>query len=54
MADEKDTSAIFPESFFQLIFCIHIQMVGWLIQKKNVGITIYQFAETDLGLLTTA
>ena len=54
MADEKDTSTVFPESFFQLVFCIHIQMIGWLIQKQNVGITVYQFAETNLSLLTTA
>ena len=54
MADEKDTSTVFPESFFQLVFCIHIQMIGWLIQKQNVGITVYQFTETNLSLLTTA
>ena len=36
MADEKDTSAVFPESFFQLVFCIYIQMIGRLVQKKNI------------------
>ena len=54
MADEKDTSAVFPENFFQLVFCIHIQMVGGLIQKQDIGITVHQFTETDLCLLTTA
>ena len=53
MADEKDASPVFTESFFQLIFCIYIQVIGGLIQEKDIGVTVYQLAEAYLRLLTT-
>ena len=54
VADQKKTSPVFQERFFQGIFCVRIQMVGRLIQKQKIGITVYEFAQTDFSLLPSA
>ena len=32
----------------------YIQMIGRLVQKKNIGVTVHQLAKTHFCLLTTA
>lgn len=54
MADEKDTAFIFTEGAFEFILGVHIQMIGRLVQKQDVGFSVNDFTETDFGLLTTA
>ena len=54
MADGKRILHSIPESVFQLVFCIYVQMIGRLVQKKNVGVTVHQLAKTHFCLLTTA
>ena len=46
MADQKDTSTIIQQRFFQGILRVHIQMVRWFVQKQDIGIPIHKFAES--------
>ena len=54
MTDQKDAAFVFFESTFQSLFCIHIQMVGGLIQEQDIGVTVDQLAKPYLGLFSTA
>ena len=54
MTYKKQCSAIFLQRFFESILCIGVQMIGRLIQQKNVGLPVDDFAETHLRLLTSA
>ena len=54
MTDQKDAAFVFFESTFQSLLCIHIQMVGGLIQEQDIGVTVDQLAKPYLGLFSTA
>ena len=53
MADQKDTAPVFLKCTFQRILCIYIKVVGRLIQKQNICVSVYKLAQTYLRLLTT-
>ena len=53
MTDEKNTALVFFQGTFQLFLGIYIQMVGWLVQKEDVGWFIQNLAQPDLSLLAT-
>ena len=44
MTDEKNTALVFFQGAFQLLLGIYIQMVGWLVQKEDVGWFIQNLA----------
>ena len=50
MADQENASLIFDQCLLQSFFCIHIQMVGRLVQKQNVRFFIHQLTQTHLRL----
>ena len=51
MADQENASLIFDQCLLQSFFCIHIQMIGRLVQKQNVRFFIHQLTQTHLRLL---
>ena len=53
MADQKDTASVFLKCTFQRILCIYIKMVGRLIQKQDICVSVYKLAQTYLRLLAT-
>ena len=54
MRNEDEGVFVFDQIAFQPFDVIFVQIVGRLIQKKNIGISINQLAETDLCLFSTA
>ena len=54
MTDKQDTSTIFKKALFQCLFCVHIQMIGRLVKKQNIGFFIDKLAQTDLCLFSAA
>ena len=54
MTDKQYRALIFRKRTLQFFLGIHIQMIGRLIQKKQIGFPVYQFTQSDLCLLTTA
>ena len=53
MADQKDTALVFLKCTFQRLLCIYIKVVGWLIQKQDICVSVYKLTQTYLRLLTT-
>ena len=54
MTNQKNASLVLLESALQFVLCVDIQMIGRLVKKQKVCLAVHQFAETHLGLLTTA
>ena len=54
MADEQDTSLVFLQRPLQLVFGVHIQVIGGLVQQQEVGFPVDELAQPDLGLLAAA
>ena len=53
MTDQKNTSSVFFECTLQSFFCIDIQVVRRLVEKQYIRVSVNQFAQTYLCLLTT-
>ena len=44
VANHKDTALVFLQGTLQLVLGVHVQVVGRLVQKQDIGFTVDQFA----------
>ena len=54
MTDHEDAAAIIEKGPPQLILRIHVQMIGGLVQEKDICLFVNQLAQAHLGLLAAA
>ena len=54
VANHKDAAFVCLKGTLEFCLGIYIQVVGWLVQKKDIGVFVNQFTETYLCLLATA
>ena len=53
MANQKNTSFVFLKRFFQRFLCIHVKMIGRLIQDQQIRVPVDQLTKSYLCLFTT-
>ena len=53
VADDQDTAFIFFQSALQLGLGVLVEMIRRLIKKKQVGLSVYEFAKAHFGLLAS-
>ena len=54
MTDHEDAAAIIEKGPPQLLLRIHVQMIGGLVQEKDICLFVNQLAQAHLGLLAAA
>ena len=54
MAHHQDTALISQKRPFQFLFCLHIQMIGRLVQDQQIALPVNKFAEAQFRLLSAA